>query len=323
MEDSQYVGFWNRFHSIVVMAIFVSILEMGMGYILYDDMYMSDSPLFSFENILIGHIIPMIITVMIWIRFSSDFGKMLYKAKIVDATSYEKPTTKQFILRHVGYYISFLPLGLGYFWVIWDSKKQAWHDKLAHTIVIKEKTSQDKVKWYVLIYRIIMSFFIFVLMIGAVMAYYMPDDKPLIKAAEVTKKDITQLLDDGLITNEKELVYYYKTQYMFNDVDTSIISITRDGVCVMNLENSDVSESGCYLYKDIGQFTIDYDENIVYLYDASIYPTNYRYSDEYYDDNSTESGLYLNMTINEEDKLGFRNTVMNLWEKKRSKIKIK
>ena len=323
MEDSQYVGFWNRFHSIVVMAIFVSILEMGMGYILYDDMYMSDSTLFSFEDILIGHIIPMIITVVIWIRFSSDFGKMLYKAKIVDATSYEKPTTKQFILRYVGYYISLFPLGLGYFWVIWDSKKQAWHDKLAHTIVIKDKTSQDKIKWYVLIYRTIMSFFIFVLMIGAVIAYFIPDDKPLIKAAEVTKKDITQLLDDGLITNEKELVYYYKTQYMFDDVDTSIISITRDGVCVMNLENSDVSESGCYLYKDIGQFTIDYDENIVYLYDASIYPTNYRYSDEYYDDNSTESGLYLNMTINEEDKLGFRNTVMNLWEKKRSKIKIK
>ena len=321
MEDNQYVGFWDRFHAVIVMAIFVSVVEMGMGYIVFDDMYMSDSPLFSFENILIGHIIPMIITVVIWIRFSSDFGKMLYKAKIVDATSYEKPTTKQFILRYVGYYISLLPLGLGYFWVIWDTKKQAWHDKLAHTIVIKEKTSQDKVKCYVLIYRIIMSFFIFVLMIGAFMVYFMLDDKPLIKAAEVTKKDITLLLYDGLITNEKELIYYHKTEYLFDEVDTSIISVTSDGVCVMNLQDSKVNESGCYLYRDIGQFTIDYDENIVYLYDASIYPANYRYSDEYYDDNSTHSGLYLNMTIHEKDKLEFKNTVMNLWNKKRYKVK--
>jgi len=323
MEDSQYVGFWDRFHAIIVMAILVSILEMGIAYIVFDDIYMSDVELFSLEDILVGHIFPMFITVMIWIKFSSDFGKMLYNAKNVDATTHKTPTKKQFILRYVGYYISLLPLGLGYFWVIWDAKKQSWHDKLAHTIVIKPKSSQEKIKWYTIIYRGMLSIFIFFMIIGLVFAYFIPEDKPLIKATEVTKKDITLLLDDGLIANEKELIYYHKTEYMFYEVDTSFILVTSDGVCVMNLQDSKVSESGCYLYKDIGQLTIDYDENIVYLYDASIHPTNYRYSDEYYDDNSTQSGLYLNMTIKEEDKLAFRNTVTNLWEKKRSKVKSK
>jgi len=28
-------------------------------------------------------------------------------------------------------------IGLGYLWVIWDKKKQAWHDKLASTVVVK------------------------------------------------------------------------------------------------------------------------------------------------------------------------------------------
>lgn len=40
------------------------------------------------------------------------------------------------LLRYVGYYISFLALGLGYFWVLWDDRRQGFHDKLAGTVVI-------------------------------------------------------------------------------------------------------------------------------------------------------------------------------------------
>jgi uncharacterized RDD family membrane protein YckC len=32
-----------------------------------------------------------------------------------------------------------LPLCLGIFWVGWDKRKQGWHDKIAGTLVIKEK----------------------------------------------------------------------------------------------------------------------------------------------------------------------------------------
>ncbi len=43
------------------------------------------------------------------------------------------------MLRYLGYYISMLPLFLGIFWVGWDKRKQGWHDKIAGTLVIKEK----------------------------------------------------------------------------------------------------------------------------------------------------------------------------------------
>lgn len=39
--------------------------------------------------------------------------------------------------RYVGKTISSLPFLLGYLWVIWDSRKQAWHDKFANTYVVK------------------------------------------------------------------------------------------------------------------------------------------------------------------------------------------
>ena len=39
-------------------------------------------------------------------------------------------------LRSVGYVISSLVLCLGYLWVVFDKKKQGWHDKIAGTVVI-------------------------------------------------------------------------------------------------------------------------------------------------------------------------------------------
>ena len=36
--------------------------------------------------------------------------------------------------------LSFLPLGLGCFWTIWSPRRQAWHDKIAHSLVVKRST---------------------------------------------------------------------------------------------------------------------------------------------------------------------------------------
>ena len=42
------------------------------------------------------------------------------------------------ILREVvGKFISALVLCLGYFWMLWDDKKQTWHDKIAKSVVVK------------------------------------------------------------------------------------------------------------------------------------------------------------------------------------------
>jgi uncharacterized RDD family membrane protein YckC len=43
------------------------------------------------------------------------------------------------VLRHViGYPLSALFFGLGVFWMLWDRRRQAWHDKLAKTVVVKD-----------------------------------------------------------------------------------------------------------------------------------------------------------------------------------------
>lgn len=41
------------------------------------------------------------------------------------------------IIRYVGEVISAIPLGLGFMWAGWDGEKQGWHDKMAHTYVVR------------------------------------------------------------------------------------------------------------------------------------------------------------------------------------------
>ncbi len=64
------------------------------------------------------------------------FGKQIMKIKIVDLNGNPIDYSKS-ILRYFGTIISSLPLGLGYFWVLFDDKRQAWHDKIAGTYVVK------------------------------------------------------------------------------------------------------------------------------------------------------------------------------------------
>jgi uncharacterized RDD family membrane protein YckC len=39
-------------------------------------------------------------------------------------------------LRQIGKYLSAIPLGLGYLWMLWDKENQCWQDKIAGTVVV-------------------------------------------------------------------------------------------------------------------------------------------------------------------------------------------
>ncbi len=75
--------------------------------------------------------------ILFWRNKQATFGKMAIRAKIVDANTGGVPTTRQDIIRYFGYLVSLLPLGLGYLWIAFDSRKQGFHDKLAGTVVVR------------------------------------------------------------------------------------------------------------------------------------------------------------------------------------------
>ncbi len=95
--------------------------------------------LWSPANLFFNGIAPAIAIIIFWIYRQATPGKMLIHAKIVDATTGGKPSTGQMIGRYFAYYVSTIPLCLGFLWIAFDERKQGWHDKLAGTLVVRSK----------------------------------------------------------------------------------------------------------------------------------------------------------------------------------------
>jgi uncharacterized RDD family membrane protein YckC len=77
------------------------------------------------------------VTLLCWLYWSATPGKILLRMKIVDARTRGPISRTQALLRAFGYIISTLPLGLGFFWMSLNKKRQGWHDILAGTLVVR------------------------------------------------------------------------------------------------------------------------------------------------------------------------------------------
>ena len=76
-------------------------------------------------------------SILLWTYWNGQtLGKKAMGIKVVkeDGSPVDIVTA---IIRYVGYLVSAFVFGLGYLWVIWDPKKQGWHDKIAKTVVVK------------------------------------------------------------------------------------------------------------------------------------------------------------------------------------------
>jgi uncharacterized RDD family membrane protein YckC len=63
-------------------------------------------------------------------------GKWLFGLRVV-AADLAPITYSQAFTRWLGYFLSFLMVGLGFLWILISREKRAWHDYLARTWVIK------------------------------------------------------------------------------------------------------------------------------------------------------------------------------------------
>jgi len=138
MNQPQYAGFWIRVGAAIIDTILILIVIAPILTAIYGPEYWQSA---SFTqgvwDVLFNYLLPAVVVTVFWIYKSATPGKMLTKLTIVDAKTGGKPSTRQFIVRYLGYYVSTIPLLLGLIWVGIDKRKQGWHDKLAGTVVIR------------------------------------------------------------------------------------------------------------------------------------------------------------------------------------------
>ena len=151
-EGVQYVGFWARVLAALIDSVLILLVVAPLLYWFYGPAYFA-AMLYSLNGpassagaelsgpveFLLNWVFPAIAVIVFWIYRQATPGKMIIGAKIVDANTGGPPSTGQLIGRYLGYYVSMIPLFLGMIWVAFDARKQGWHDKLAGTVVIRER----------------------------------------------------------------------------------------------------------------------------------------------------------------------------------------
>lgn len=139
---TKYVGFWARVLATLIDSVLIMAITLPPLLAIYGLAYLENNEAVSgLADILISNILPMILVILFWTKKQATPGKMAVSAKIVDAETGSKPSKKQCVGRYFAYILSAIPLGLGFLWVAFDPKKQAWHDKLAGTVVVKVSRS--------------------------------------------------------------------------------------------------------------------------------------------------------------------------------------
>jgi uncharacterized RDD family membrane protein YckC len=136
-----YVGFWPRLAAslidlcaLLLVVVPLTVWNFGAGWT-------------ELEGVLafaVNWIAPGVLLLGCWLASGTTPGKILvslsidHAATIVDASTLAPPSPAQWIRRCVGYYLSAIPLFLGFVWIAFDARKQGWHDKIANTVVIRK-----------------------------------------------------------------------------------------------------------------------------------------------------------------------------------------
>lgn len=139
---TDYAGFWIRFGAWAIDTFLFLVMVVGLG-ILYGLALLARASGGGGAFALVP-----VVSVLAWLVPIAFFwiftglkgqtpGKMLVGIKVVDAQGNVPGLGRAALREIVGKLISSLAFSIGFLWVAWDEKKQAWHDRMAGTYVIR------------------------------------------------------------------------------------------------------------------------------------------------------------------------------------------
>ena len=139
-ENMNYAGFWIRFAATVIDTVLVILVTFPLLWWIYGPRYFDGSMgglIAGPADFLISWVLPSLAVILFWRHRQATPGKILLGLRVVDANTGGPLSLGQGVGRYFAYFVSTLPFGLGFLWVAFDPRKQGWHDKLAHTVVIR------------------------------------------------------------------------------------------------------------------------------------------------------------------------------------------
>ena len=140
-QTGKPAGFFSRLLAFIIDLVLITITSLAtigmVGLIIRFFL----RPFFDL-NLDLARYAPVVVSVLMvgyylffWALFGFTPGKFLLGLKIVRQDG-RKLGLGRAIIRFIGYWISAIPLFLGFIWIIIDARRESWHDKLSDTHVI-------------------------------------------------------------------------------------------------------------------------------------------------------------------------------------------
>lgn len=146
MHQPHYAGFWIRTAATLIDTVLLSLILIPILWFFYAGDWdrilatgLSSKPQIVWFDMLMNYIMPLLYTLLMWMLWSASLGKKILGLKIIDASSGAPLRFGQALLRYLGYFPAVIMMMIGIFWVIFDQRKQGWHDKMANTIVVHNR----------------------------------------------------------------------------------------------------------------------------------------------------------------------------------------
>ena len=137
-SSPDYAGFWQRAAAFLIDAVLVIVIVTPLMVVVFRTRRISLDPT-EHSGDLLALLAIAAVVIGFWRYCGATPGKSLLGLRVVDAASGKPPTLGRLALRFLAYFVSALPLYLGFLWIGVDRRKQGWHDKIARTVVINSE----------------------------------------------------------------------------------------------------------------------------------------------------------------------------------------
>jgi uncharacterized RDD family membrane protein YckC len=144
--ERTYAGFWIRFLAALVDGLVIGVPMSVVSFLIDGDEWTFTVGAGPAYNPSASVLLQLLTTVVGVVYYSlqeggpsgQTIGKRLCGIRVVDGeTGQPGVGVGRGVGRYFGRILSGLPLLLGYLWMLWDPRKQTWHDKLVRTVVVR------------------------------------------------------------------------------------------------------------------------------------------------------------------------------------------
>jgi uncharacterized RDD family membrane protein YckC len=141
-EGLAYAGFWIRVVAWILDAIVLAVITVALAPLAGTGTIVTTGPnqvSVNYGANAFGTLVGLVYFVGFWATRGQTPGMIPFRLRVVRVADGSRPDWVISLLRYVGLIISFVVVLLGVIWVAFDSRKQGWHDKIASTLVVRER----------------------------------------------------------------------------------------------------------------------------------------------------------------------------------------